>query len=232
MSRIFIKTYFKDYFKLARLFRSLESFAKGIDKITVVSDRHYPPIPAETLNIIKSFDLDVIYEAKPKDSNGYYWQQCIKLNWWQYCEDNTCIQIDSDCFLKKEMHLNDLKLDNRWVWHYRPWGKLNTRPATWYRSTKKLLRFDPEYQAMVGCTYVLTRDCTKDFLTYLTRESPTAFNWNFILKNKIKMFSEYCLYGGYIKKIDHPEYYKKVWNPPETFKQSIYREFTAKTRGS
>jgi hypothetical protein len=222
-----------DFVKLPRLLSSIENFVKDIDGVTIVSDysnsfKHQ--IPTDTLKIIKSFDLDVIYEKKPTAIDGYIWQQCVKLNWWKYCDDDLCIQTDSDCFFRRDLCLNDLKLGNRWVWHYRPWGRRGRRPAYWYHSTRKLLRFYPQYQGMVGRTYTFTRDATKDFLTYFTQGLPTDFTGDYILKNKITKLSEYCLFGAYIKKVDHPSYFKKVWVSKKDFLSSPFNSYSAKSR--
>ena len=107
-TRLFISTYEADFPWLHFLLASVEKYARGFSGITIVCDNDKSQIPQDTLNIIKSMPLDVVYIDPPVTKPpamvtriGYMWQQVIKLGWWKYCSEDVCVQVDSDCIFKQ-----------------------------------------------------------------------------------------------------------------------------------
>lgn len=97
-TRLFLTTYEADYPWLYYLLSSIEKYASGFSGMTIVCDNDKSLIPQDTINIIKSMPLDVIYVDPPTEKPpamtpriGYMWQQIIKLGWWKYCNEDVCI---------------------------------------------------------------------------------------------------------------------------------------------
>lgn len=227
LTRIFITTYEDDYLWLKFLLLSLEKYAKGFSGITIVCDDNKSKIPQTTLDIIQTMPLDVQYVTPPSQKPpamkirlGYMWQQVIKLQWWKYCEEDICVQIDSDCIFKKTFTPDTFKNDEgKWIWHYRPWAIMNN--TRWKPSTEELLRLhDLKNQGMIGRYFVLTRDCTQKLVEHITNERAENWSWDFCVNNNIEQFSEYCLYAAFIENIYHKhDYYLKMWKTYREFEQ-------------
>jgi hypothetical protein len=219
---IFIVTYHKDFLWLEYLLRSIEKYAINFRDVTIVCDTGHE-IPNRILTTIKSYNLNIVYVDAPthspqhmKSRCGYMWQQWLKLNWWNYSDNNSCMQIDSDCIIKETLSPQDLKHEKKWVWNYRPWSCMRT--THWKPYTDKILNIDTTYESMLGETFVLTRKCTQLLLEHITGDQSQNWSWNFMNLKNIERFSEYCLYGNYIKEIlISDDYYYKIWNTTQEF---------------
>lgn len=218
-TRLFISTYEADFPWLHFLLASVEKYARGFSGITIVCDNDKSQIPQDTLNIIKSMPLDVVYIDPPVTKPpamvtriGYMWQQVIKLGWWKYCSEDVCVQVDSDCIFKQSFTPDTFKDSHgKWIWHYRPWETMdNTR---WKPSTEKLLGISNlKNQGMLGRYFILNRDCTKKLVEYISNKPAELWGWNFCIDNNIEQFSEYCLYGAFIENKYHQHNYSlKIW---------------------
>ena len=222
---IFVKTYHKDFDWLRYLFKSLEKYARGFSGITLVSDNDGYKIPKDIIYSIRSIPLEIVYldlpntqpKAMPYDNRGYYWQQIVKLNWWRYCSQEVCIQIDSDCMVRSEIspefYQNN---DGKWIYNIRPWSSMNN--DAWKESTEKLLKIKLENQGMIGRSFVLTKECTQELIKHITGQGYDDLTWDFIVKNSWNKFSEYCLYGGFVENIYKGDSYElRIWNDSKTF---------------
>lgn len=218
-TRLFLTTYEADYPWLYYLLSSIEKYASGFSGMTIVCDNDKSLIPQDTINIIKSMPLDVIYVDPPTEKPpamtqriGYMWQQIIKLGWWKYCDEDVCIQVDTDCMFKQTFTPDTFKdKDGKITWNYRPW---KTMPQThWLPSTLKLLGLNSlENQGMIGRYFTLTRDCTKKLIEHISKKDAELWGWDFCMENNIERFSEYCLYGAFIENIyKKHDYSLQVW---------------------
>jgi hypothetical protein len=226
-TRIFIKTYKNDFPWLDYLLRSLDKYAKDFSGITIVCDSDKGYIPEYILKRVTNISLKVVYLTPPttkpismKMRLGYMWQQWIKLNWWNYCSEKYCVQIDSDCIFKKQFSPKDLQNSNgEWYWHYRPWSSMPQN--FWKESTEKILGIKTINQGMLGHSFVLEREITKNLIKHWTKQPAKNWSWDFILKNNIEHFSEYCLYGSFIELL-YPtkKYCKKVWDNSKEYSKA------------
>lgn len=233
--RIFIVTYHKDYVWLDYLLKSIEKYTHGFSGVTIVADDD-EKIPDKTLSSIKSIPLDIFYVKRPDEKpismskrHGYMWQQCIKFNWWKYCKEDYCVQMDSDCIFRSELTPEDLQYDNKFVWHFQSWDSMKNK--VWKPSTDSILRTETLYQGMIGRTFVLTRNCTKKFIEHITEDIADNWGWHWFIDKDISECADYCLYGGFIKHIhDDENYYCKVWDSVGSFHRSDIAKKTTKYR--
>jgi len=238
--RIFIVTYRDDFPWLKYLLRSLEKYAEGFSGITIVSDyiSSEDTIPEDTLNVVKSIPLDVFY-VKPPDNTpwlseewgparpGYYWQQWLKLSCFDYCNEDICMQIDSDCILKSKLTPEDLQSKaGKWYWNFRPWSSIPE--PRWKLYTDKMIGMETVNQGMMDRTFIFTRDVTKRLLEYCGKQFDLQeLTWEYISGNKIK-FSEYCMYGSFIELIDKsPAYEVRVFSSAMEYR-GIKEQFSVK----
>ena len=218
-TRLFLTTYEADYIWLHFLLSSIEKYASGFSGITIVCDNDKDLIPQKTIDIVKSIPLDIIYVDPPTEKPpameiriGYMWQQVIKLGWWKYCDEDVCIQVDSDCIFKQSFTPDTFKdSDGKITWNYRPWQSMNN--TYWLNSTLKLLGLSTlKNQGMIGECFVLNRQCTKKLIEYISNKPAELWGWDFCIDNNIQEFSEYCLYGAFIENIyKKHEYSLKLW---------------------
>ena len=226
--RIFIKTYPKDFFWLELLLRSIEKYVSGFCGITIVCDRG-KRIPQKTLNYITKLPIQVIYLdlplEKPKSTKphlkGYIWQQFVKLNWWNYCNENYCMQVDSDCIFKEKFTPQDLLHNNKFIWNFTFWKYKQIERTKWKVSTDKILRKNIQHHGMVGRTFLLTRYHTRKLIEYITENKADFWSWQWMIDNDIGQLSEYCLYGGFIFDLIRHEsenlYHHQIWKNIKDF---------------
>lgn len=234
---IYIVTYHKDFEWLDYLMRSIGKFAEGFREVLIVSDGDGHAIPAEILGHVKQMPVRVVYTPRPENKPasmepsmiGYFWQQWLKLNWWQYSDDASVMHIDSDCMLTKRLTPDDLMGDNGLpLWHCRPW---RTMPQQYWReSTEKQLRFETEFNCMIGQTFVFGRAATKDFLAYWIQQPAENWSWQFLIDNDVALFSEYNLFGNYLYHVNHHGYNLKVWEDTNFYRDHQYVLGTYKDR--
>jgi hypothetical protein len=237
--KIFISTYKQDFCWLEYLLKSLEKYAKGFSGITIVCDFDGEHIPAKTLDSVKSIPLDVIYVEPPKTKDfnvggvkrsGYFWQQWIKLRWFDYCDGDSCMQMDSDCILKQELTPEDLQSKNgAWFWNFRPWSSMNQN--NWKPYTEKALGIQNIVnQGMMDRMFVLTKDVTKKLLIHWGKQyGLEEMTWDYIYTNELK-FSEYCMYGAFIELIEKPDIHEiRIFQNAEEHKR-VVGKFSTKKR--
>lgn len=234
--RIFIVTYEADFLWLSYLLRSIERYCYDFSGITIVCDNDKSKIPQTTLESIQNLPLEVIYVEPPTTKpesmtwrKGYMWQQVVKLNWWQYCDEKYCMQIDSDCIFKQKFGPKNLQNNKgQWYYHYRPWQAIKN--SLWQEPTDKLLRIKTTHQSMLGRTFVFERQLTKALIKHITKPYNTdVFDWNFIMNQNIDKFSEYCLYGPFIQFINPTDEYEiKIWQKTKDFILSGNRDLNTK----
>lgn len=215
--RIFISTYKDDFCWLEYLLRSIEKYAKGFSGITIVCDDDGEQIPKKTLDFAKTVPLDVVYVKPPKAKDfkvggvkrsGYYWQQWIKLRWFDNCDDYSCVQMDSDCILKCEVTPDHFKNEKgQFYWNYRPWSSMSQ--THWKPYTEKALGIkNLVNQGMMDRMFLMTRDATENLVKHWGKQyGLDEMTWDYIYTNELK-YSEYCMYGAFIELIEKPENYE------------------------
>lgn len=220
MTSIFIKTYPNDHAWLQYLLPSIEKYAQGFKDVIIVSDAG-TVIPPEYLNTIKKIPVHTHYIPIPTHtpeypSNidvgiGYLWQQNIKLSWFELCNSDSALLLDSDEMLCKPMTPNDFKHNGKWVWTYRLWKEAEEAQC-WKQSTDYILGQDTPYEAMYCVGFVMTRTATINLLNYIFQKHSISNFWDLVIKKQMGKFSEYNIYGSFINSVHDSDYYYNIQN--------------------
>jgi hypothetical protein len=138
---IFIKTYPGDFPWLDFCFRSIDKFARGFRRVIVVSPEQIPYHP-------KNVNFEVV--LIPDASNGYLWQQVIKLNADKYTDADYICFMDSDTMFIKRGTPEDLFDEVSPICHQpkcmmTPYTEIQT---PWKPITEKFLGLPVNYEFM------------------------------------------------------------------------------------
>jgi hypothetical protein len=219
-SDIFIKTYHKDFVWLEWCLKSIKKFASGFRDVVIVSEEGHP-LPDSFLEILP---LKVFYVPFPtkvptfiEHGLGYLWQQNIKLTWYNYSDADEVLILDSDEMLTRVTTPDSFKIDNKFVWYYRPWKDAGSG-ICWKPSTDLLLGKESVYDAMRITGFFLQRKTTLEFQEYLCNHHKTNNIWDIFVKLNIATCSEFNLFGNYILLSNDDSYYK-------SFKDDISQSF-------
>lgn len=140
---IFVRSFRTDRFWLEYCLRSLEKFAKGFLEIVVAL-----PVGDEP----HFYDYDyrgakVVWYHDPKCS-GYTAQQVCKMEADLYCQGDTILFLDSDCFITSEIRPEMFFTDAKPKMLLRHWDSVGENAKNWKEITKSFVGFTPMFEAM------------------------------------------------------------------------------------
>lgn len=209
---IFIKTCSKDHEWLKWCLLSIKQNVSNFDGVCIVTDTDHEHIK-EYSSVIKEINGKINYLEVPKiehscqDGIGYLWMQNTKLNWQNFCEFDTVLQIDSDCIVSSQLSPRYFILNNKYKWFVRNWG--SAKYAQVHRGPlKKLFSKEIAYEHMPYNGWVLSREDTLNFHSWLSQEHNCSW-W------------EYLLFKA-----------KDDWGKEITDQELISSGFSGKSRGS
>lgn len=194
---IFIKSYHKDFKWLFYSLKSIEKYARNVNKIIIV-------IPE---NEVKLFKLKLPLNAElfpvAEKGNGYLFQQYIKLSAHHFSSADFIMFMDSDCVFTKEIDLKSLIENGNpriLMTRYEDLCDSQGKPLTpWRKPTEKALGRTVEYEFM-----------RRNFLLYKRSTLVNFEHWfPYNLKDYILSqvtFSEFNVIGAYAYFFEHDEY--------------------------
>lgn len=192
----------KDKDRFLILWKSLEKFLK-IDnyRLFLVSPSGKGPIKSSKLICIKECDLDSNLSNSSYDNYGWWKQQIIKLLAHKLCSSDHILSIDCDCFLNKDLYLENILINNK--------SKLcitdNGSWDNWYRGSSSTLKINWNKLDKVGVTpFIFSKkilSALDKYLTVLYGKNKTSFLLDNTKKCKTAnisdVWTEYCLYHIY-----------------------------------
>lgn len=127
----------KDKDRFLILWKSLEKFLK-IDnyRLFLVSPSGKGPIKSSKLICIKECDLDSNLSNSSYDNYGWWKQQIIKLLSHKICSSDHILSLDCDCFLNKDLSLDDIIINKKSKLRISSGGSWNN----WYVASKHMLK--------------------------------------------------------------------------------------------
>jgi len=161
--------------------------------------------------------VDIIKLPVPKfshncqDGSAYIWMQNQKLNWHNYCKYDAVLHIDSDCIITDDLDAESWYTETEdGVTKYKWWTRLWVNAGAAFIHSyplEKLLQTKPSHEHMLFNGWILTREATEafhtwlnethecDWLTYLTVK--TNSDWGGLKRGS----SVYNAYGGFIQDV-------------------------------
>ena len=225
MVGIFIKTCKKDHKWLNYCLQSIEKYAVGFEGLCLLTDSDHDSID-ELKDIVKKMPVEIVRAPVPKfshncqDGSGYIWMQNQKLLWHNYCKFEAVLQIDSDCVITDKLNINDYYTEIedgvvKYKWWTRFW--VNAGPAFIHNfPLEKLLQVKPTHEHMLFNGWLMTREATEEFHTWL--KLIHGCDWFTYLTSKAnpdwgglkRGSSVYNAYGGFIQDILHSQQYSFI----------------------
>lgn len=221
------------------LWMSIEKFLKIPNyRLFLVSPSGSKPIKSSKIISIKEKDLDPSLGDRKFDKYGWWKQQIIKLQSFKFCQTETILSIDCDCFLTKNLYYKNITFKNKPIISLHSEGSWDN----WYDGSKSILRlpFNFSKKQRIGVTPLfLSRSILKSLDQYLHimyGKNKTSFllaNTNDryypsqIYKNQSDTWSEYCLYHIYAEYTGLINKYHYIDNNKIISKNNFWKESEA-----
>ena len=209
---IFIKTYHKDYEWLEYLIKSIKKFASGFRNVIIVSDNDGHTIPDHIKEIMP---LTIFYTDIPTDTSnldflgnkniGYTYQQHIKLSWMNYTDADAILLLDSDEMLTEKTTPEHFKNNGKYNWYYSEWDE-NLDDIVWRAAVDKIFQIKSKYNSMRITGFIFTKNTTNKLYNFIKEKHNVNNFWELIIKEQLASFSEYNIYGTFIRTIDDTDY--------------------------
>jgi len=186
------------------LWESLQKFLK-IPKyrIFLVSKTGSSPIKSSKIIPLKEKDLDTQLVNKQFDKTGWWKQQLIKLYSHKICETECILSLDCDCFLNKNLYMDDLIENNKVKINISPYGSWDN----WYEGSRIIskLPYKLDKNKRIGVTPILLSNSIlkslNKYLNIIYSNNSSYFLLSNIKGNIYKesssTWTEYCLYHIY-----------------------------------
>lgn len=199
---IFIKTYHKDFEWLRYCLASIKRFARGFRQVVLVVDHPQPvKIPPDWL----WQDCRIVEVPLPPRARGYVWQQCVKLNWYNYTDADAVFILDSDTMFTKPSTLSDFCTNGKFHWFLRDWSTAGLSKK-WHAPVERLMMEPVPYEAMCAPGFVLTREMTIAFKNHFCSRHGTTEIWHAVRDKTQEDVSEFNMLGNFIHKYKPQDY--------------------------
>lgn len=196
---IYLKTYEGDFKWLPYLFRSIDKFVTGFDRMVITVDNPTELNLLKFIEMPKTIKVDFACVNRPKDFHGYVYQQYCKLLAFDYLHTNYIMYIDSDCVFKRPINPNDLFVDGKPIIYKTPYERID---SPWKQITEDAIGFPVEWEYMRRHPFTYHRST----LVELFRYKPGIYEYT-KARAASRSFSEFNYIGAYAEKFESDKYH-------------------------
>lgn len=199
---IFLKTYRNDLVWLPYLFRSIDKYLTGFERMVIITDNDSEKRAVENMKELpKSLQVAVASCNKPHDFAGYVWQQFVKLKAFDYIHDDIIVFVDSDCVFKRPINPNDIMVEGKPLVLKTAYSEIG-HTVPWQPITEQACGFKVDWEYMRRLPFVFRRDSLINAVNY----KPDLFQY---IKDRSdsRAFSEFNYIGAYVEKFEPEKYH-------------------------
>lgn len=195
---IFLKTYNKDFQWLPYLFASIDKYCDGFRSLVIVAEMG-DNVELEKIKFPQTVDVKIHYIQKPSRSDGYMFQQSIKLSAWKYTDADAVMFIDSDCIFKKKISPSYFFKRGKIEMLKTSYAEIGSA-VPWQKPTQDALGFPVYYEYMRRHPMLYLCSTLRNLAStypHLEAEVIAAVN---------RVFSEFNVIGAYAEKFESDKY--------------------------
>lgn len=187
---IFIKTFWKDIEWLKVCLKSITKFVSGFDNVVIVA-----PLKEQDLYKGLNFTLEKVLYINEPTTDGYTWQQAVKLNAHHYSSADRILYVDSDCVFIKPVTPEYFLSGDKPYMLFTPYDKLGKVP--WRSGTEFVLGRPVPFEFMRRHPMMYPREVLEEFAEFILKRFGMSVT-DFMLENCAKhSLSEFNILGAF-----------------------------------